>query len=267
MADAFILMVSLILLFLVTILFYGSYRNRKAVQLEREELFGQLIEKSTPITNSDLTHLPPRLRSYLIKSGVIGKYPNSKVSFGQVGQIKTAQNRKWQRFRATQYMSIKMPGFIWSATSFPMFIRDKSIAGIGEVKVNLLGLKDVAKFSTEKTNESALVRYLGELMFFPIGFLNENISWEKHTNDGVKATLKVGRVLAQGVFYFNEYGLLNRFESKRYMGESLENFKGIGEDYTMMDGLYIPSKMKAIWQLDKGNFEYFNAHITNYQIA
>lgn len=267
MNDSFILIVSLILVLLLMFLFYGSYKNRTEIKLEKEALFGQFIENNSPISNSDLTHLPSRFRSYLIKSGVIGKDRDSRVRFGQLGQIKTAQNKKWKQFKATQYMSSKIPGFIWSATSFPLFIRDKSICGIGEVKVNLLGFKDVAKFGDQKTNESALVRYLGELMFYPMGFLNSNISWEELSYDAVKATLKVNNVLAQGVFFFNENGLLYRFESNRYMGETLEKFKGIAEDYTMMEGLYIPSKMKAIWQLKNGEFEYFNAQITNYKIA
>ena len=70
----------------------------------------------------------------------------------------------------------------------------------------------------------------------------------------------------EGIFHFNQDHLPYRFEAKRYLDESLEDFTGIAEDYKTMDGLLIPTKMKAIWNLKGGDFEYFNSTITNYHI-
>jgi len=247
-------------------LFYSAFRIRKSITLEKEELFGLFDNNQRLISNADLDRLPAKLKSYLIKAGVIGSFRESNVSFTQKGQIKTAQNKKWRHFKAKQYMSSRLPGFIWSATSFPLFIRDKSFEGVGEVKINLLGYKNLATFHGQKINESALVRYLGELMFFPIGFLSKDIEWENNSKGSLKARLKVRNVVAEGVFYFNDDGLLHQFKSRRYMGETQESFTGIAEDYTMMAGMYLPSKMKAIWNLNNGDFEYFIAQITDYRI-
>lgn len=260
-----LMVITIVLVILIATLFYGSYSVRKAIDLEKKALFGK-SKNDRPISNADLDSLPPKLRSFLIKAGVIGKCVESNASFKQQGHIKTARNKKWRHFKATQYMSSKTLGFIWSATSFPLFIRDKSVNGVGEVKVNLLGFKDVARFSGATINESALTRCLGELMFFPVGFLNKDILWEIQSHEALKASLKVNDVVANGIFYFNAEGLLYRFESKRYMGDTLENFTGMADDYKMMNEVYIPSKMKAIWNLDQGDFEYFNAQITDYRI-
>lgn len=127
-----------------------------------------------------------------------------------------------------------------------MFIRDKSINGQGEVKVSLFGLKDVAKSDSVKIDESALARSLGELLFYPVGFLSKAIMWKILPDGSLKAMVQVNGTVAQGIFFFNEEGLLYRYESKRYMGETLEDFTGIAEDYKQMGGLLIPSKMRAI---------------------
>ena len=53
---------------------------------------------------------------------------------------------------------------------------------------------------------------------------------------------------------------------KDIMDGTLEDFTGIAEDDTKMGELYIPLKMRAIWNLKNGDFEYFNCTITDYKI-
>lgn len=255
-----------ILIVLPLTLFYGHYRFYSFIEKEVNEMFNTYHIEEKPITQKDLDSLPVELRDYLQKVGVIDASKNCHVTFKQTGRIKTGKDKKWTDFTATQYMSANPPNFIWSARSFPMFIKDKSIDGKGEVKVNLFGLKDIAKTNGKKTDESALARCLGELLFYPIGFLSDAITWEVMLNGSLKAKVQVNETKAEGIFYFNEEGLLYRFESKRYMGETSEKFTGIAEDYKQMDKLFIPSKMRAIWNLKNGDFEYFNCTLTDYRI-
>lgn len=262
-----LLVLGILILFLPAfIIFYGMYHFSASVEKEKEALFNNVGKREQTIIQQDLETLPPQLKSYLTKVGVIGKCKDCHVIFKQNGQIKTGQDKKWTSFTATQYMTPGVPGFIWSARSFPLFIRDKSSNGKGEVRINLFGLKDVAKFEGYKTDQSALSRCLGELLFYPIGFLSDVISWEELGNGSLKAKVDIDGTKAEGIFYFNEEGLLFRFESRRYMDDTLERFTGIAEDYKTIDGLYIPTKMRAIWNLEEGDFEYFNCTITKYWI-
>lgn len=247
-------------------LFYGHYRFYGSVEKEVNTMFNEYSKKETRVTENDLEILPEKLRNYLLKVGVIGSCKDCNLTFKQNGRIKTGQDKKWMDFTATQYMTTNSPNFIWSARSFPMFIRDKSCNGQGEIKVNLLGLWDIAKTDGSKTDESALARGLGELIFNPIGFLSDTISWEVLPNGSLKAIVRVNETQAEGLFYFNEDNLLYKFESKRYNGEILENFTGLAENYKQIGGLFIPSKMTAIWNLKNEDFEYFNATITDYKI-
>ena len=255
-----------LILILPLTLFYGHYHFYRSIEKEVNIMFNAHGKKEKPVTLKDLDTLPDQLKHYLLKVGVIDACKDCNVIFKQTGRIKTGQHKSWTDFTANQYMTANAPNFIWSAKSFPMFIRDKSCNGNGEVKVSLFGLIDIAKTNGKKTDESALARSLGELLFYPVGFLSETISWEVMPEGSLKAKVLVNQTTAEGIFYFNAEGLLYRFESKRYMGETLENFTGIAEDYKQMGELFIPSKMRAIWNLKKGDFEYFNSTITDYKI-
>lgn len=257
---------TLILIVLPVILFYGHYRFYRSVEKEVNMMFNLKGKKETLVIANDVEALPKKLKDYLLKIGVIDACKDCNVTFKQIGRIKTGQDKNWTDFTATQYMTANSLNFIWSARSFPIFIRDKSLMGKGEIRVSLFGLKDISKTDNKKTAESALSRCLGELLFYPIGFLSDTISWELLSNGSLKAMVQVNESKAEGIFYFNEKGLLYRYESKRYMGETLEDFTGFAEDYTEMAGLFIPSKMRAIWNLKDEDFEYFNCTITNYKI-
>jgi len=116
----------------------------------------------------------------------------------------------------------------------------------GEVKVNLFGLNNIVKSDGLKTDGIALARCLGELIFYPVGFLSENISWEAIDKSSLKAKVKINGLQTEGIFYFNEEGLISRFEAKKYKNETLEGFTGIAENFKTMNGLLIPTKMRAI---------------------
>ena len=253
-----------IIVFLALLLLFGFYRFQDAVSKEKDVLFKQYGKGQISITEDDLKDVPLPLKIYLKKVGVLGKNKNGHVTFKQQGKIKTAQERGWTNFRAIQYMTATSPNFIWSAQAYPLFIRDKSIAGKGEVKINLFGLKNIALSNGAKTNESALVRCLGELIFYPIGFLSKDITWEALGENNLKAKIQINSTQTEGIFYLNDEGLISRFEAKRYMNETLENFTGVAEDYKIMDGLLIPTKMRAIWNLKDGDFEYYQSTITDY---
>ena len=256
----------LILIVLPICLFYGHYHFYNSVEKEVYSMFNSTGNKETLVTKKDLESQPEKLRDYLLKVGVLDKCKDCHLSFKQTGRIKTRQDKKWTDFTAIQYMTADSPNFIWSARAFPIFIRDKSTKGQGEVKVSLFGLKDIAKSEGHKTDESALARCLGELLFYPIGFLSDAITWEDMKNGSLKATAQVGGSKVEGLFFFNKDGLLSRFETKRYMDETLEDFTGIAEEYQMKEGLLIPTKMRANWNLKEGDFEYFNCTITEYKI-
>ena len=249
----------------ILILAAGWVLDRIQLSGWQQKLFSR-ESSSEKITENDLERFPALMKKYLLKVGVVGRSRYANLKFRQVGTIRTDPKRKWLTFKALQYMSAKPGAFVWSARSFPLKITDSYFLGKGKVKVNLLGLLNLAVFSTPETNLSALGRYFGELMWFPIGFLNENIHWEEVDIATVKGTLSIDGLTFTACFHFNEKGLIHSFTGKRYRDLSLDNFRGKAENYIVMDGVLIPENMTAIWDLDSGPMEYYKAKIKDYKI-
>lgn len=263
MTTPIIVIIVLVLVFLILV---GPIGFNKKIEKERKAFFAMYPTEAIKISGQELQGFPPLMKTYLKKVGVLGKLKNCTLAFKQKGQIKTNPKKGWINFTANQYMTAIHPGFIWKAKAFPMYIRDKSIKGKGEVKISILGLRDIMVFDGYKTNQSALGRCLGELVFFPIAFLSEDISWEPINGQSVMATLTIGGESAKGIFYFDKEGLIERFETLRYRDENLERFTGKALDYTIFGDLLIPTKMIAIWNLPEGDLEYFKATISDYKI-
>ena len=119
---------------------------------------------------------------------------------------------------------------------------------------------------SEKTDESALGRFLGELVLYPIGFLNQDITWRIINDKSVSAKLTQNGTSTEGVFHFDDKGLIDHFVARRYRNESLETFTGKLEIYQEKSGHLIPTRLRAIRNLKEGDFEYFNCDIVDYRI-
>ena len=254
-----------VVLTIVIIIAIGILSFQLGIEKEKKALFAT-TRTSTTIIEEDLDRLPKLMKDYLLKVGVVGQPRYCNVMFRQSGTIKTDQKKDWLRFKAAQYVSSENSGFIWKARAFPIFIRDKFQDGKGEVKVNLLGIKNLAVVSNFETNQSSLGRYFGELLWFPMGFLDEDIAWTEIDHDTIKGTIVKGDLTFEGYFQFNKEGLITAFRGKRYRDVVLEDFRGEAGNYILMNDILVPKTMTAIWELEQGDLEYFKAAITDYEV-
>ncbi|MEW7289933.1 DUF6544 family protein [Aquimarina sp. 2304DJ70-9] len=255
-----------IIILLLIIVIAGITSFNSSVEKEKTALFSSNKIIDEKITEKDLEAFPDVMKNYLIKVRVVGKPKYCNIVFKQKGKIKTDPKKNWLPFTATQYMSSKNPGFIWKATSLPMLIRDKYANHKGEVKVSLLGLRNLIVFSGSKVDQSSLGRYLGELIWFPMGFLDPDISWEVINSKTIKANITKDNLTLIGYFYLDENGMINSFKTKRYRDTLLEDFIGELGEYKDYNGLLVPNTMTAIWDLKEGKLEYFKADIIDYRL-
>lgn len=255
-----------IILIIILLIGFGSLRFNSMVQTEITSISKQSSQGENVIKREDLDSLPELLQNYLVKVNVVGKPISSHISLKQKGKIRRYPEQKWLSFEAIQYMSASQLGFIWKAKSFPMFVRDKFISGKGEMMVNLLGIKNMEVAIGSKIDQGSLTRYLAELPIYPIALLDKRIKWEVAGDNALKGTIQANNVIADGIFYFDKNGLVKSFQTKRYMIDSLEDFTGIFQNYQDLQGLKIPIELTAVWNLNEGDYEYFNARIINYSI-
>lgn len=255
-----------IIVFLILMVGMGIKRFNNTVEKEKAILFDLNKKWSEKITEKDLDPLPTLLKNYLIKVKIIGKPKHCHVTFKQKGKIKTGTRKGWLPFVAKQHMSWVNSGFIWKAKSFPVLVRDKYLEQQGEVLVSLLGVKKISQNNSTEIDQSSLGRYFGELIWFPIGFLDPDIIWDTIDHKTVKGLITKGKQSLEAYFYFNNEGMIESFKTKRYRNHFLENFIGKTGNYKNFDGIMVPDKMVAIWDLKDQYLEYFNSEIIDYKL-
>ena len=249
----------------------GAAFDRR-VRDEVEELFRDAAGEHRVITQADLEGLPGVVQKWLERSGVLGKERAWAVRLKQTGGIRTAEGQPWMPFEAQQYYTVESPGFVWSvrAKAAPLVGivgRDRYYQGKGHMLIKVLALKTVADSRGKEIDQGSMLRFLSEIMWFPTAALSEYIQWEPIDATSAKATMTYQGMTASGVFSFTEDGDVTSFVARRYYlapdgTHSLETWSGVVSGHKEFDGVRIPSKADVRWNLEAGDFSYFNGEIT-----
>ena len=251
----------------------GKFQFDGMVQKEAKELLSNIPKKTDgKIYKDDLSHLPEIVQKWMEKSGIVGMQKIVSVRLKEKGELKTKPEGKWMPFTAKQYYNLENPAFVWvtDVTAFPgihLSGRDKFNNGEGEMLIKLLSLIPVVdEGKNEKVNSGTMLRFLGEICWFPSAAINQYISWEEVDANSAKATFRLNNIEVTGLFTFTENGEFHSFEAERYYGggENAKKEKWLVEalSYKEFDGIKIPDKSKVIWKLPEGDFNWLNLEIT-----
>jgi hypothetical protein len=218
----------------------------------------------------DLKPLPPPVRAWLVRSGVVGKARARTVRLRQRGEMRTSPEQAWMPARAEQYFTIDPPAFVWSVdvTMFhviPVVGRDSYLGGRGHMLIKAASLVNVVDATGPKIDQGTLLRYLAEIMWFPSAALSRHITWQAVDRSTARATLSYGGVSASALFVFDEHGRCSGLRAKRYMGSgdaaTLEEWAGTTSRWRVVRGVEIPVSGEVIWQLGAGDFSYYRWEI------
>lgn len=262
-----------ILILLVGLPALGNFHFRNMVESEKRDFQQELKEfDAYPVTREKIQSLPPAVRKWLETSGVIGKPEISYGHLTQTGEMRTSPDGKWMAFEAEQLVNLHRPAFIWDtevemAPLIKLYGRDKLIDGEGEMLIKLLSLLTVVDEGPgEEMNTGSMLRFLGEICWFPSAALSENITWEETGRYTAKATFRMEQSEVEGEFTFNGAGDLESFEALRYYGggpdSTQEKWYIKASEYKEFSGYRVPSKSSVTWKLAEGDFTWLNLEIT-----
>ncbi len=104
------------------------------------------------------------------------------------------------------------------------------------------------------------------IIFFNISLaaLQDYIKWEAIDDTHARATITYYNISATGIFTFNESGEMLSFttdDRALYNNDgSIEHVRwsAICGNYKEQNGYKLPTKFKAVWHYDDGNFVYFD---------
>lgn len=239
----------------VSLLFESNMKNKR-----------EIIEKE------DLQGLPTPVQKWLQRSQIIGKEKITTVRLKQKGIMRIKENGPWMPAEAVQYFTVDEPAFIWKAkvnmAPFLYFAgMDKYKEGKGYMNIRILSLFSVVNARGPEMDQGTLLRYLGEMTWFPTAALSNYIKWDPIDLNSARATMSYKGVTASAVFTFNDNGDLVKFSAKRYRETNgkyvLEDWEVITKDYQEFQGIRIPNKMDVMWKLKTGDFTWYKVEITD----
>ncbi|MBS1585919.1 MAG: hypothetical protein JSS82_10295 [Bacteroidetes bacterium] len=231
---------------------------------------GNTVALNPVIADKKVEQLPKCVQQWLAKSGALEKPAPRSVSLLQSGLMRTSPRGKWMKVSAQQYFDIERPAFLWNAnvrmSPFIWFTgRDSYEHGKGHMLIKLFSLLPIVNARGYKIDQGSLLRYLGEMCWFPAAAKSKYIHWEALGPNQAKATMIYWGVQGEGVFNFDESGRITSFSAHRYMAKgkrsSLEHWHIPITEWKRFNGVLVPSKGEVTWKLRHEDFSYFKWEI------
>lgn len=272
--DAWLGTLANIILLLPSIVAWGTWNFNRSVEHELRILRQSHQQSAQRITARQIGHLPPAVQTWLTRSNSIGKQALSSATVKQSGYMRTSRKGKWMPFRATQWFSSKKPGFLWkthvdAGLGLHLLGRDLFLHGKGHMRIQFLSLFPVADEKGDKIDQGTLLRYLGEIVWFPSAAISPYIRWKQMSSERVEATMTYEGKSVSGTFSFTKTGDFSSFRAKRYYSRgdraTLEDWliQVEKDSYTEFEGIRVPEKVRVTWKLKEGDFMWYKVRIQN----
>ncbi|WP_324609512.1 DUF6544 family protein [Salisediminibacterium beveridgei] len=220
---------------------------------------------------ADIKRLPEPVQQYFRVCGYLGqpKMFNADVIWKE-SYIKLSPEKEWTPLETSQFNAVIDPVRIahMQAVSMSLQVRDLYRNGKGHMFGKLFNLIPVVNAKGPEISQSSLITLFTEILLIPSYSLQSYITWEPVDQHTAKARFRHQQIDVSGTFHFDDTGKFRRFETHdRYYSETKgtfvkKRFSALVDDFQAKDGVQIPRKVRIIWHLDDGDYEYFKGEIS-----
>lgn len=196
---------------------------------------------------------------------MVGRPVPRTVLVSQTGEIRSAENKPWMKFKALETYAVAEPAFEWSASlkvgglSLGRAV-DTLADGRGRMHVRLLGFIDVMDATGPEMDQGALMRWLNETMWFPQVWATGLIGWEAVDETSAVASLESNGMVVTAEFRFDHTGRLVDFLADRYREVDgdfvLTPWSTPISEHAVFDGVELPFEGAGVWALSAHDLEY-----------
>lgn len=228
-------------------------------------------EKMELVTMEELEGLPEPVARWLQRSGVPGTPHVHQLWLSQESRMRMSPEKEtWYNAVSEQVFNADDPAFTWQVKMKMgplMTVRGKDVfeAGAGRMTMKLFSLIPVVNAKGPKIDEGTIQRFLGEIAWFPSAALKPYIVWEEVDALTARATIESHGTRGEGLFHFNEEGDFVKFSAMRFKGneEGAKRYEWVitVQEYSVYEGIRVPSVMNATWKLEEGDWTWLEMKI------
>ncbi|HEV8084083.1 MAG TPA: DUF6544 family protein [Chitinophagaceae bacterium] len=163
----------LIVVALIAIIFISGKIN---LYIRFNKEVKQLFSQSKNISDKtfsyeQLSGLPEPVQRYFKHVLKEGQPYISYIRLKHDGKFKTDLKKHWVNIEGEQYFTTEKPGFIWKGTTSMFVARDMYLSNEGRLIATILSTINVVDVhGKQQYNESELLRWLAESVWFPTNF-------------------------------------------------------------------------------------------------
>ncbi len=265
------------LILIVAAIWFGMLRISLENSDELQHLFSTQQYENTqePQETSFSDDLPKPVARWIDRCG-IANHPKINAVWARQElkmKFKPGQQR-WIQAIAEQYAFIDPAAFIWKVKlEMSPFVqirgRDIFSSEKTEMHINANGLIDVVKANGRKTVEGSLIRYLGEMVWYPSAALSKNIHWKPVDSNTAIATMRFGAMSADARFTFDELGRFKSLSAMRFMNEKDEQrveWTTEALEWERFEGIEVPSRIRVSWLLPEGKWTWLEVHVAEMKL-
>jgi hypothetical protein len=272
----YVLTLVLALLILIPALsFLAHARFQRAVDREIRALLSAVPQAiGSPIQPQELERLPSPVQRWLERAGVVGRPRARTARLKQQGGLRTSPDAAFMPAQAEQYFALDDPAFIWrvDATMFgflPFAGRDSYAAGRGHMLIKAASLIKVVDAYDERIAHGALLRLLGEMIWFPSAALSPLLEWRAIDANSAEVTLRHAGLVATATYLFDEQSRVAGMRAERYLGggpdAKLTPWVASCTAWHRMEGIEVPTAGAVSWELPEGLFTYYQWSLVDLQ--
>ncbi len=226
------------------------------------------VEPAGAVRDQDLAHLPARVRSYLLRAGVIGRPRVYNFRVEMRGRIRSGPDARWMPLRVEQYSFMKEPArlFYMRASMFAIPVQGyhRYTATSASMNVKAAAVVPVVSATGREMHQAETVTMFNDMcLLAPASLIDPRITWEEISRNVCRATFSGGEHTITADLIFNDAGDLIDFSSDdRYRlssdGKGFEKVRWstpIGS-YRTFGSVRLPSRGEARWHDAAGEYPY-----------
>lgn len=222
------------------------------------------------VTEDMLSPLPEPVQRYMRWTGVVGRPWIRTAYVRQAGKFRLAADKPWMPMKAEQLYTTQPLAMKWRARfkmfGLPLFAANDSYRdGEGHMFGKAAGLFSIFDARGEKIDLGTLTRILSEMIWFPIAYLGENVTWTAVDDHSADVALTDHDHTASGRMFFDEQGRFVTFEAMRYKEDNGQYtwlpWHTPASEWGMRGGLNIPTRGEVYWLMPEGKLTYGDFNI------